>query len=151
VEIEDWSQVNRLKSKASANTRSTQIAVSSSNGGLWLPVGDLVVGAVCGTIGAVDRDSSEGSWGDGDGRESETVVSRTVVSGTVVSGMVASGTSSFATFITSTSGRASVRPDTIVSGFEPSGVWSGRHSRFDFSQRGQTQLLDLGNEREGVG
>lgn len=102
--------------------------------------------AVCGTIGAVDRmGSSGGSWGDGDGRESETVVS-----GTVVSGMVASGTSSFATFITSTSGRASVRPGAIVSGFEPPGVWSGRHSRFDFSQRGQTQLLDLGNER-GVG
>jgi len=70
--------VNRLKSKASTNTRSTQIAVSSSSGGLGLPTGDLVVAKVCGTIGAVaDKNSPGGSWGDGGGDESVTVMSGT--------------------------------------------------------------------------
>jgi len=47
VGIGGSSQVNRLKSNASANTSSTHIAVSSSNGGLGLPTGDLVGTAVC--------------------------------------------------------------------------------------------------------
>lgn len=60
--------MNRLKSKANANTRSTHMAVSSSNGGLGFPTGDLGGTAVCGTSRvAAGKDSSECSWEDGDG------------------------------------------------------------------------------------
>jgi len=52
------------------------MAVSSSNGGLGLPTGDLVRTAVCGTTGVGSgKDSPEEPWGDGDNGESEAAVS----------------------------------------------------------------------------
>lgn len=70
--------MNRLKSKASANTRSTQMAVSSSNGGLGSPTGDLVITIVSGTMGTVGgKGSPWESRGDGCGDKSMTVVCRT--------------------------------------------------------------------------
>ena len=130
----DQSQVNRLKSKATANTRNTQMAVSSSNGGLGLPTGDLAVTVVWGTIGIVAvKDASGGSWGVGGGGESRTTVS---------------GASPSAACVTPASGIVCGGSGTTISGFEPPGVFgSGKHSRFDFSQRGQTQFLDLGDKR----
>lgn len=39
----------------------------------------------------------------------------------------------------------------IVSELGPPGAGSGKHSRFDFSQRGQTQFLDLASEMGSFG
>lgn len=70
--------MNRLKSRASANTRSTQMAVSSSNGGLGSLTGDLVTTVVCGTTGTVvGKVSPACSRGDGGGDESDMVVCET--------------------------------------------------------------------------
>lgn len=109
------------------------MAVSNNNGGLGLPTEDLVETAVCGTGVATGGDSSGGSREDGDREGSGTVVS---------------GSSSFPICVTSASGVASSGSGMTVSVFEPPGIGSGKHSRFDFSQRGQTQFLDLGSERE---
>ena len=107
------------------------MAVSSNNGGLGLLAGDLVVTALCWTIGiAVAENSSGGSWGDGGEGESEIVVSGASSLVAPTFGVVCGG--------------------TAVSGFEPPGIGSGKHSRFDFSQRGQTQFLDLESERGRV-
>jgi hypothetical protein len=104
------------------------MAVSSSNGGLGSFAGDLVMTMACGTIGAVvGKGSPGGSWKDGDRGESAAVVSRTL---------------SFITCAASISG-VSGGLVAAVSEFVPPGTGSGRHSRFDFSQRGQTQLRDL--------
>lgn len=97
-----------------------------------MPTEDLVETAVCGIGVATEGDSSGGSWGDGD-REG--------------SGAVVSVSSSFPVCVTSASGVVSSGSGVTVSVFEPPGVGSGKHSRFDFSQRGQTQFLDLGSER----
>jgi len=124
------SQVNRLKSKASANTRSTQIAVSKSSGGLGLFTGDLVMSVACGIVRVVvGGDPPEEAMVE---FESETVVS---------------GTSSLAPGVASVSGSASDGRGTVVSGLNPPEVRSGKHSRFDFSQRGQTQVLDSAARR----
>lgn len=80
--------------------------------------------------------SSGGSWGGGDGNEAEIVVS---------------GASSVADCFTSASCIVCDGSGTTVSGSEPPGAGSGKHSRFDFSQRGQTQFLDLGRERGDIG
>lgn len=112
------------------------MAVSSSNGGLGLLTEDLAEAAVGGRMGvAAGKDSSEGSWGDRSEGGSETVVF---------------GSSSFPICVTSASCINSGGLGATVSEVEPPGVGSGKHSRFDFSQRGQTQFLDLGSER-GVG
>ena len=112
------------------------MAVSRSSGGLGLPTGDLVVTVVCWTIGmAATEGVSGGSLGVEDEDKSETVVS---------------GASSLAVCIISASGVVCGGSDATVSRFGPSGVGSGKHSRFDFSQRGQTQFLDLGSKKEGV-
>ena len=65
--------------------------------------------------------------------------------------MAGSGISSLSICVTSTSGTVCGGSGAAVSGFGPPGVWSGKHSRFDFSQRGQNHVLDLGSERGGVG
>ena len=136
VGIGNLSQVNRLKSNANANTRSTQMAVSNSNGGLGLPTEDIFETAACGIWVATRGDSSGGSRGDGDGKGSGTVVS---------------GSPSLPTCATSASGVVSGESGAVVSVFKPPGVGSGKHSRFDFSQRGQNQFLDLGSERGVAG
>ena len=113
------------------------MAVSSSNGGLGLLTGDLVVTVVCGAIEVVaGKDSSGGSRIDGGEGESVTVVS---------------GTSAFTTWVTSTSCGVSGGSGTTASGFKAPGAGSSKHSRLDFSQRGQTQFLDLESERGGIG
>jgi hypothetical protein len=112
------------------------MAVSSSNGGLGLPTEGLVETAVCGIWVATRGDSSGGSRGDWDREGSEAVVS---------------GSSTFSTCVISASGVVSSGSGVTVSVFEPPGVGSGKHSRFDFSQRGQTQFLDLRNKRRVAG
>lgn len=112
------------------------MAVSNSNGGLGLPTEDLVETVACGIWVATRRDSSRGSRGDGEGKGSEVVMS---------------GSSSLPTCATSASGIVSGGSGAAVSVFEPSGVGSDKHSRFDFSQRGQNQFLDLGSERGVAG
>lgn len=115
------------------------MAVSNSNGGLGSPTGDLVITTACGTIGVVVGSGSPGgwSWRDEDWGKSATAVSKI-------------GTSSFVTCVTSTSGFVSGGWGSTVSGLGPPGEGSGKHSRFDFSQRGQTQLLDLESGRGGL-
>lgn len=114
------------------------MAVSNSNGGLGSPTGNLVMTAVCVMIGVVVGRGSPGgwSWRDEDGGESVTVVSEI-------------GTSSFVACTTSTSGFGGW--GSTVPKLRPPGEGSGKHSRFDFSQRGQTQFLDLESRRGGLG
>jgi hypothetical protein len=112
------------------------MAVSNSNGGLGLPTEGLAETAVCGIGVGIVGDSSRGSWRDED-REG--------------SGAVVAGSSSFPTRVTSASGVVSSGSGPAISVFEPPGVVSGKHSRFDFSHRGQTQFLDLGSERGVAG
>lgn len=121
--------MNRLQSRASANTRSTQIAVSSNNGGLGSSTGDLVMTAVCGPIGvAVGEGLPGGSRGGEDWDESV--------------GVVVSEISSVVACVTCTSGFGPCASDATISVLGPPEVGSGRHSRVDFSQREHTQLLD---------
>jgi hypothetical protein len=111
------------------------MAVSSSSGGLGSPTGDLVTTVGCRVIGTVaGNDSPDGSRGGEDDDESVAVVA---------------GTLSFLISVASASRSISCGLITTVSEFKPPRVGSGKHSRFDFSQRGQTQLLDLGSERGG--
>lgn len=112
------------------------MAVSSSNGGLGLPIGDLAETPVCGIGVTGVKDSSGRSWRDG---------------GDEISGTVVSGSSSFTVCVTSASGVVSSRSGATTSVSEPPGVGSGKHSKFDFSQRGQTQFLDLGSGRGVAG
>ena len=131
--------MNRLKRSASANTRSTQIAVSSNNGGLGSPTGDLVMTVVWGPIGvAVDEGLPGGSWRGEDWNESVGVVSET-------------STSSVVACVTCTSAFGSCGSGVTISEMRSPEVGSGRHSRLDFSQREHTQLLDLGSGRESFG
>ena len=72
-----------------------------------------------------------GSWGDRESEESTVVVS---------------GTSSWVIWVASTTRVVSGTLDVAAAELEDLETGSGRHPRFDFSQRGQTQFLDL-NER----
>jgi len=112
------------------------MAVSNSNGGLGLPTEDLVETVACGIWVATRGDSSGGTWGDGDSKGSEVVMS---------------GSSSLPACATSASGVVSGGSGAAVSVFEPPGMGSDKHSRFDFSQRGQNQFLDLGSGGGVVG
>ena len=112
------------------------MAVSNSNGGLGLATEDLVETAVCGIEVTTGGDSSGGSRGDEDRKRS---------------GAVVSGSSSFPTCVTSASDVVSSGSGATVSILELPRVGSGKHSRFDFSQRGQTQFLDLGSKRGVAG
>lgn len=80
--------------------------------------------------------SSGGSWRDEDGGGPE---------------IVTSGARSLTNCITSASDIVCDGLGTTVSGFESPEAGSGKHSRFDFSQRGQAQFLDLLGERGDVG
>lgn len=94
--------------------------------------------AVCGPIGVAAGEGLPGGSRGGEGwGEPE--------------GVVVSEISSVLACTTFTSGFRPCGSGVTISEMRSPEVGSGRHSRLDFSQRGHTQLLDLGSRKESFG